>query len=75
MSLNGPLDYGKSKPRAPRLSGDEGIEQSVTNPRRNPGPLIGYEKSERTRGELRVSLRELMRLKLSPFEQYFAIGR
>jgi hypothetical protein len=75
VSLYGTLNYGKPKSTAARLSCDEGIEQSVTNLRRYPGPLIGDKYPVRATSELRMTLGQLMRLKLATLEEHVAIGR
>ena len=74
MCLNGSLNYGKSKSASARLSGDEGIEQSVTNLRRDTRPLIGYEHAVRSIGEFRMTARKLMTLKLPALQQHIAVG-
>jgi len=75
VSLDRALDYGKPEPTAPLLSGDEGIEQSVTNLRRYPGPLIAHEDRVRPSSELGLALRKLMRGQLSPLQNNLAIRR
>jgi hypothetical protein len=75
VSLNGTLDYRKPKPAPTRLSGDEGIEQSVTNLRRDAGPLVSDEYSIRASRKLRLSMRQLMRCELPTLEQDFSLWR
>src|SRR5437867_7856260 len=57
MRLCSALDYRKSKPTAPRLCCDEGIEQSVTNCRWDAGTLIDHKDGERAALELSSTLR------------------
>ena len=75
VSLYGTLDYGKAKSATARLSCDEGIEQSVTNLGRNPWPLVSDKYPVGTARELRMTVGQLVRLKLATLEKHVAIGR
>ena len=75
MRFDGTLNNGEAEATAFGLSGDEGIEQSVTNFRRHSLPAVGDENRDRSIRKFESARRQLVRLKLASFDAHDSTRR